>query len=149
MGYFNDASLDRTAEDAELDRRDGLLDLPLISSYTRAQALADGVLIDVTDTAREAGFVWPVAVTAALWADIEAIPPALVGVESTAGRLWDVLWMAYCAIRRADDTGGTQLTYGLLMQVGESRRIRYAVKLVSGPGDDAEPVITLMRPDES
>lgn len=28
----------------------------LIHSYSRAQAIADGELIDVTDTAREAGF---------------------------------------------------------------------------------------------
>jgi hypothetical protein len=32
---------------------------------TRADALRDGVLIDVTATAREAGLRWPVALTAA------------------------------------------------------------------------------------
>src|SRR4051794_4558851 len=36
----------------------------VIFAYTRADALADGVLIDVTDTAKEAGFRIPVAVTA-------------------------------------------------------------------------------------
>ena len=30
--------------------------LPIIHSYTRADAIADGVLIDVTNEAREAGF---------------------------------------------------------------------------------------------
>jgi hypothetical protein len=29
----------------------------LISSYTRSEALDDGVLVDVTETVREAGFV--------------------------------------------------------------------------------------------
>src|SRR5262249_4146387 len=33
----------------------------------RADALRDGVLIDVTPTAREAGFRYPVALTAATW----------------------------------------------------------------------------------
>ena len=33
----------------------------VVYSYSRAQALADGVLIDVSDTAREAGFRWPVS----------------------------------------------------------------------------------------
>ena len=37
----------------------------LIYSYTRADAIRDGVLIDVTATAQEAGIRWPVAVTCA------------------------------------------------------------------------------------
>lgn len=42
----------------------------LIYSYTRAQALADGELVDVSQTAIEAGFRVPVAITRALWAAI-------------------------------------------------------------------------------
>jgi hypothetical protein len=38
----------------------------LIHTDSRRQALADGVLIDVTTTAKEVGFCFPVAVTAAL-----------------------------------------------------------------------------------
>jgi hypothetical protein len=37
----------------------------LIHRYTRADALRDGVLVDVSATAREAGFRWPVALTRA------------------------------------------------------------------------------------
>ena len=40
-----------------------------ICSYGRAQAIEDGMLIDVSTTAREAGLAWPVALTAAAWAD--------------------------------------------------------------------------------
>lgn len=40
-----------------------------IHVYTRAQAIADGALIDVNATAREASLVWPVAMTAAAWND--------------------------------------------------------------------------------
>lgn len=36
----------------------------VISVYTRAQALADGVLIDAGPMAREAGFRWLTAITA-------------------------------------------------------------------------------------
>ncbi len=39
---------------------------PVIYSYTCAQAIADGVLVDVSETAREVGFRWPVAITAAM-----------------------------------------------------------------------------------
>src|SRR5262245_38473202 len=34
----------------------------LIHRYSRADALRDGVLIDVSETAREAGIRWPVAI---------------------------------------------------------------------------------------
>ena len=36
----------------------------VIHVYTRAQAIADGVLIDATELAREAGFRFPVALSA-------------------------------------------------------------------------------------
>ena len=44
----------------------------IISSYTRADALADGQLIDVTQTAKEAGFRLPVALTRPAGADCVA-----------------------------------------------------------------------------
>ena len=40
---------------------------PAISTYTRAQAIEDGILVDVSDTACEAGFTIPVAVTRTVW----------------------------------------------------------------------------------
>jgi len=44
-----------------------------ISTYTRAQAIEDGVLIDPGTMAKEAGFnKWPVALTANAWADCVA-----------------------------------------------------------------------------
>lgn len=45
----------------------------IIFSYTRSQAIADGVLIDVTTLAAEAGFRYPVAVTSAVWAGCIAV----------------------------------------------------------------------------
>ncbi|MDE2205818.1 MAG: hypothetical protein KGK12_04165, partial [Armatimonadetes bacterium] len=59
--------------------------------------------------------------------------------------LWDVLWMGLTSIR-GSRTSGSELVYGLNMPVGPTTS--YSVKLVCGPGDDLEPVITLMRPDE-
>ena len=46
----------------------------VIYAYTRAQAIADGVLVDVSKLAREAGFKIPVAVTAGVWAECVAVP---------------------------------------------------------------------------
>ncbi len=114
----------------------------IIHTYTRAQALEDGALIDVSETAREVGFRVSVAVSAALWADIEAIPPSKRGIQDAAGRLWDVLWMARLAARQ----GGSETAYRLTMHVG--RASTYRVKMGSGPGDQGEHVITLLKPDE-
>jgi hypothetical protein len=50
----------------------------LIHRYTRADALRDGVLIDVSAAAREAGIRWPLALTAAAWANCVAVPAGAV-----------------------------------------------------------------------
>jgi hypothetical protein len=50
-------------------------------------------LIDVSPTAREAGFKYPVALTAAAWAKCVAVPPGAL-CQDEAGRLWDVLTSA-------------------------------------------------------
>ena len=42
-------------------------DWAVIHSYTRKQAIADGVLVDVTDQAKFSGFKIPVAVTQTVW----------------------------------------------------------------------------------
>ena len=44
----------------------------VIFTYTRAQAIEDGVLVDPGPMAQEAGFKLPVALTSAVWADCVA-----------------------------------------------------------------------------
>ncbi len=124
------------------------MDGTVIFAYTREQALSDGALVDVSEMAAEAGFGVPVAVTRALWADIETIPASHAWQDVNV-RLWDVLWMASCAIRMNQGEKGadrTMLRYRLILatEAGDD----YIVKLVSGPGDAGEHVITLMKPDE-
>ena len=127
-------------------------DAEIIYAYTRAQAIEDGVLVDVSKTAKEAGFVYPVAMTSAAWADCvewsdedtkRQVP------QDEFGRLWDVLWMAKIAVKQGN--GGTQLLYPLhrVPRGGNVQKPRLIhLKLVCGPGDTPEPVITIMLPDE-
>jgi hypothetical protein len=63
-----------------------------IHRYTRAQAIADGVLVDVTETARQAGIRYPVALTRAAWDRCVRVPEG-VDNQTEAGRLWDVLFL--------------------------------------------------------
>jgi len=44
----------------------------VIFTYSRAQALDDGVLVDAGPMAKDCGFRWPVAITAAAWSDCVA-----------------------------------------------------------------------------
>jgi len=69
----------------------------VIDTYTREDAIEDGNLIDVTETAKEAGIKFPVALTAAVYAKIEDKPD----LEDISGRTWDVVWMLKCAITGA------------------------------------------------
>jgi len=116
----------------------------LISVYTRAEAIEDGVLVDVSEMAREAGFKWPVAVTAEVWAIIENIPPKLQGFQDIQGRLWDVVFMFKLAAQR----GNSVIHFKMIMDRNENgKRLRYLnLKAVAGPGDSMEPVITVMLP---
>ena len=128
-------------------------DAEIIHRYTRAQALDDGFLIDVTETAREAGFMWPVAMTTAVWQDCVAWneeDTKRQTPQDESGRLWDVLFMASRAIKAARHNG-TRLSFHVLRipRGGKARTPRgVALHLVTGPGDDAEPVVTIMQPGE-
>lgn len=75
-------------------------DAPIIFRYTRAQAIEDGVLVDLTDWVRETGFVVPVACTAAVW-NCCVVPhedTCALG-QSERGRAHDLLWVLFCAVR--------------------------------------------------
>jgi hypothetical protein len=116
----------------------------IIFSYTRAQAIADRVLVDLTPTALEAGFRFPVAATAALIAAVETIPQHY-SHEDMEGRLWDVLWMAAVAARRAKP-GFSRIAFEVILHIEGTRRKYQTLILDIGPGDTSEPVITIGFP---
>jgi hypothetical protein len=51
----------------------------VIYSYTRAQALADGVQVDVTKTAQEAGIKFPVFLSRMVFDAYVAVPEGVTG----------------------------------------------------------------------
>ena len=120
-------------------------DAEIISTYTRKQGIEDGVLIDVTEIAKEAGIKYPVAVTQNLWSSWVEVPEGLEGLQDETGRLWDVLYMLSIAARKAT---GPDLTYSVLFQTKERKMEKVELIAVCGPGDNAEPVITIMLPGD-
>ncbi|UOE58030.1 DUF6573 family protein [Cytobacillus oceanisediminis] len=118
-----------------------------ISIYTRAEALADGELVDVTSTAREAGFKFPVAVTRSVWDGI--VKPDKTAEnrgESESGRLWDILFMLLVAIKRGQ--GDTSMVKYKVIATHKGRHKTHELVAVIGPGDTPEPVLTIMLPGE-
>jgi hypothetical protein len=126
--------------------RDAGLFGDVIFSYSRAQAIADGVLVDISETAKEAGFSISVAVTRAVWDSYVAVPKGVVA-QDEAGRLWDILWMCRAAIARLNQDG-PQILFQLHVRNDNRRPRPVTLKAVCGPGDADEPVLTIMRPDE-
>ncbi len=125
----------------------------VISIYTTAQGVEDGVLVDVDNlnpTMRaEAGFKFKIYLTSTAYEQCVALTPAAKRAHNDVnGRLWDVLWMLKCAIRgfRGDST----LLYRLHCVVKRVRPSLVTLKAVCGPEcPSGEPCITILLPDES
>ena len=122
---------------------------PVIYSYTRSQAVADGVQVEVTKTAREAGILYPVFITRTVFDQFVTVPPGVTG-QDEAGRLWDIVWMLRFAIRRARP-GVDRIPVALYVRNSDTERPRL-VKLIATCGaldvDDPQPAITVMMPEE-
>ena len=99
----------------------------MISAYSRAQAIADGVLVDITDVARECGFVLPCVVTSHLAGDL------------TGDALKALLWEFFCKIQAGESEENGLCIMGSTL--GD-------VWLHIGPGDTLDPVLTLMYPED-
>ena len=124
-----------------------------IYSYSRAQAIADGVLIDVTETAREAGFRYPVALTAGAWGEAvtwTARDTEITGIaQDETGRLWDCLWMARYAVQVSRDPSIQRMPFTFLRVPRGSRQPqRFTLDIIAGPGDGGECVLTICLQDE-
>jgi len=125
----------------------------LIYSYSRSQAIEDGVLIDAGSMAKEAGFNWPVALTRAAWEDCVAWSEQdneRQTYQDESGRLWDLLFMARHAIRLSHGDSDRMLFkfYRVPRNGKTTKAVLVTLKLIVGPGDQGEPVITVLQPQE-
>ena len=122
---------------------------PIIYTYTRSQATADGFQVEVSKVAREAGITYPVFLTRAVYDNYVAVPAGITG-QDEAGRLWDIVWMTRFAIIRSRPTESRRLPVALYVR-NDNRRARL-IKLIATCGpldiDDPQPAITVMMPDE-
>lgn len=122
----------------------------VIYSYSRAQAIEDGVLIDVSETAREAGIKFPVALTSAVWDEYVEVPFGLRGHQDPKGRLWDIIFMFRMSVKNNGEQNPLRFCLYVRNTHRETldNRDKIELKAHCGPGDTAEPVITIMLPHE-
>ena len=118
---------------------------PVISTYSRAQAIADGVLIDVSQMAEKAGIKYPTAVTSAVWHEFVEVPEGVDG-QDELGRLWDIFNMFRVAAKCPN--GSTELLFEVVVKNDNTAPKLVNLKAIFGPGDTPDPVITIMQPDE-
>ena len=125
----------------------------IIHAYSRADAIADGTLVEVDEAVRqEAGFRYPLALTAAAWADAvewDEQDSRRQTYQDESGRLWDVLTMARHALRRGGQGDRARFEVLRVPRGGRARMARSTYLVVHiGPGDTPEPVLTIMQPGE-
>ena len=109
----------------------------IISSYTAEQAIEDGILADMSELGKEAGFKWPVRFSQ----NVIALCTTLKSnkYESFKGRAWDVLNMAHWAIRGVKDD------YMTAFKVKIGKRIHTLWAVVDGTSG---PAIHIITPEE-
>jgi hypothetical protein len=118
----------------------------VIYSYTRADAITDGVLVALSERFPDQCSIYryPVACTAAVWALIEHGAAANYGATS-AGIAWDIIYMSqHCIVARPDDS---TVVFDVIIPGARDSKT-YRLKALVHPGDQMEPVITIMLPQE-
>jgi hypothetical protein len=120
----------------------------VIFAYTRKQSIADGIQVDVSTTAQEAGIKFPVFLTRAVFDAYVTVPPDVTG-QDEAGRLWDIVWMTRFGILRARP-GADRFPVALYVRNDNHAARQIKLIAICGPLDidDPQPAITVMLPNE-
>lgn len=119
-----------------------------ISTYSRAQAIEDGVLVcansgDFDEVTRQ-HFKYPVAMTSAVFGLMEKAVNNENWMNDYKGVWHDICHMSRSFYRTVD---ATTRIFRVIIK-GAGRKSIYDLKAVCGPGDDGEPVLTFMLPTE-
>lgn len=136
---------------------------PLISVYLRQEAISDGVLVDCTEGVfdklnRNAGLIFDVVMTRAVFERYVEVPHAAQGMQDVNGRYWDLISMYHRAAQKSPNSH--ELLFEFLSVpngsgMWENERPGSApnhhlvqLKVISGPSDQGEPCLTFMLPSE-
>lgn len=120
-----------------------------LHKYTRAQAIDDGVLVDITNYSKDLGFKYPVAVTEAVRNLLNPSDELKAEGQDIIGRTWDMLFILKFYIHKLTDQKTDRLDFSPLFVMEKGKRAEpVALWAHVGPGDNFEPVITVMMQGE-
>jgi hypothetical protein len=127
----------------------GLPAAPVCFSHTRAQALADGLLIDISDFAKEAFFRCPMAVSDSLFYNYLSPDYSLLSQgQSLTSRIQATLAALKTAICENPKARQLNFTNSYVMPT-DSKPVPVEISATLHPGDDDKPVITLSLPEDN
>lgn len=117
----------------------------MLHIYTRAQSIAEGKLLDVSDQAYTFGFRVPVAISRAAWSDTVQWDHG--GVQDETGRLADVLSMGVASVKALAERNANTCHYTVYRtpnqpDAREAEETHLAI--VCTAGGQEEPVVTIM-----
>ncbi len=116
--------------------------------YTRARAVHDGLMIDVSPIAAHTGYRLPVAITRAAWAAAVFCTPAELARGFTeAERLAHLLACLNDAVHRAP-CHASALQFGMCIERAQNEFSAVLLRCVVWPGDDGELALTVRIPGE-
>jgi hypothetical protein len=138
-----------------------LNDWEIISSYTRAEAIADGFQVAIPpESSKEAGINYPVFFTRGVYDKYVKVPKGM-NHQDEQGRLWDILYMFALQARKSNSE---ELKFQFCCQLpdkgdwtkyekvceGNQLFREVTLKAVIGPLDlnKPSPAITILFPNE-
>lgn len=118
-----------------------------IFKYTRADAMRDGILIDVSAQARQYGYRCSVAIGTRVWHEYVEPPKASIEWGETIARRVDAILERLRF--EGERSNGDQVEFSVVLVTGERRRQAIELKALFHLDDDAEsPAITILFPNE-
>ena len=117
-------------------------------SGSRAHALKNGEIIDVSQTARQSGFRWPTALTRAVWEDCVAWTEEdskRQTPQTESVRMRALVSKCTDTVRlRTPSSDRMAFSINRIPRDGKAKTARSVIlQLVAHPGDDEEPVLTI------
>ena len=125
--------------------------MEVIYSYTRKQAIEDGIQVKLEDEnaqlAKEAGYKYPVFLTSGVLGLIEKAVDNKKYCNDFTGVLWDILYMSRAFGKPVND----RMTKFEVIISGTGKQRTHTMYIECGAMDfdDPEPVLTIMLPEEN
>jgi hypothetical protein len=125
------------------------LESPVVFTYSRKDALADGFQVDVSAMAKEAGFSVPVFMTLGVFSTCVQVPQGVTG-QDESGRLWDVLNVLRWTIKKRI-SGRRFVEFQVLVRNSDGQkpeRVNLLAEIGAMDCDDSSFAITIAFPNE-